>query len=220
MTLDRHNDSFLSRWEAVLLIAMARRLPQAVGPNHLTAFGVFGALVVLVGGLLAQINIAFLWLVNLGLVLHWLGDSLDGTLARVRKTERPRFGFFLDQMTDVLTNLVIALGVGLAGFARLDITLLVLVGYQMLGMFVLIQSAATGRFFVSIGGLGPTEVRLVIVVLTLLVMGFGAPPILLFGAAFTWCDGVMLAGFGVMLALFASSFVAEGRRIGRDDPGA
>jgi phosphatidylglycerophosphate synthase len=150
MTLDRHNDSFLSRWEAVLLIAMARRLPQAVGPNHLTAFGVFGALVVLVGGLLAQINIAFLWLVNLGLVLHWLGDSLDGTLARVRKTERPRFGFFLDQMTDVLTNLVIALGVGLAGFARLDITLLVLVGYQMLGMFVLIQSAATGRFFSSV----------------------------------------------------------------------
>lgn len=218
MTLTRQHRSFLSRWEAPLLQALAARLPARITPNHLTLAGCLGACVVLASGFAARNDSAFLWLSNLGLVIHWLGDSLDGTLARVRRIERPRYGFFIDQMTDVITNLLIALGIAAAGYTRLDITLLVLVGYQMLSAYSLIQSACTGSFLVSIDGFGPTEMRICIIALNIAIWFFGAPPVQVFGIAFTWADGVLMSGFGLMLYLFARAFVLEARRLGSEEP--
>lgn len=218
MTLTREHQSFLSRWEAPLLQALASRLPGGINPDHLTLFGCLGACVVLGGGFAARLDSVFLWLSNLGLVIHWLGDSLDGTLARERLIERPRYGFFIDQMTDVITNLLVALGIAAAGYARLDITLLVLVGYQMLSAYSLIQSAVTGNFLVSIDGFGPTEVRICIIVLNSLVYFLGAPRFQVFGVEVTWADGVLMTGFVAMLFLFARGFVQEARRLSSEEP--
>ena len=218
MKLTRQNQSILSRWEYPFLQAIAHRLPDRLMPDHLTLFGFAGATVVLVAGIAARFESNFLLLSNLGLVIHWLGDSLDGTLARVRHIERPRYGFFIDQMTDVMTNLLIALGIAAAGYARLEMALLVLIGYQMLSAYALIRSAATGTFLVAIDGFGPTEMRLAIILLNTLVWLFGAPEVDLIGMAFTWADGVMLAGFGLMLGLFLYGFLTQARRLSNEEP--
>lgn len=210
--------SFLSRWEAPLLRALAARLPAKITPNHLTLIGCFGACIVLAAGFAARFDCTFLWLSNLGLVIHWLGDSLDGTLARERRIERPRFGFFIDQMTDVITNLLIALGIAAAGYARLDVTLLVLVAYQMLSAYSLIQSATTGNFLVSINGFGPTEMRICIIALSSFVWLLGAPKVQAFGIDITWADGVLMVSFVVMLCLFAHGFVHDARRLNAEEP--
>lgn len=218
MKLKRQHKNFLCRWETPLLDAFASRLPARILPDHLTIFGCIGACVVLAAGFAARLDSAFLWLSNLGLVIHWMGDSLDGTLARARRIERPRYGFFIDQTTDVITNLLIALGVAAAGYARLDVTLLVLVGYQMLSAYALIQSASTGNFLVSIEGFGPTEMRICIITLNSLVWLFGAPRIQAFGIEITWVDGVMMAGFVLMLCLFARGFAHDARRLSAEEP--
>lgn len=218
MKLTRQNQSLIGRWEAPLLHMLASRLPAWLKPDHLTLFGCLGASMLLVAGFAAQFDSGFLWLANLGLVIHWLGDSLDGTLARARQIERPRYGFFVDQMTDVITNLLIALGIAAAGYARLDVTLLVLIGYQMLSAYSLIQSTSTGSFLVSIDGFGPTEMRICIIAMNSFVWLFGAPRVQVLGIEITWADGVMLAGFALMLWLFARGFVREARRLSAEEP--
>lgn len=217
MTLTRQHHSILSRWEAPLLQTLASRLPPGIKPDHLTLVGCLGACIVLAAGFAARLDSSFLWLSSLGLVIHWLGDSLDGTLARQRRIERPRYGFFIDQMADVITNLLIALGIAAAGYARLDVTLLVLIGYQMLSAYSLIQSASTGNFLVSIDGFGPTEMRICIITLNSFVWLFGAPPIQAFGVGITWADGMMLAGFVLMLCLFTRGFIHEARRLSAEE---
>ncbi len=216
--LTRHNRSILSDWEARLLAAIARMLPRQVTPDHLTMIGVFGAVVALVSGILAGVNVIWLWGFNLGLLIHWAGDSLDGTVARIRKIERPKFGFFIDQMTDVLTNVLIAGGIIGAGYARVDVVLCTLICYQMLGMYSLINSLSTGRFLVTVGGLGPTEIRVLIILVNVLVFLVGAPAWVVWGIAFTWCDLVFAAGAVLMLSFFIISFVSEMRRLNLEDP--
>lgn len=209
----RQNDSFIAAWEKRALIAMARRLPSAVSPDGLTGFGVFGALVVVAGYCLSNITVWYLWIANLGIVIHWLGDSLDGTLARVRGIERPKFGFFLDQTIDLVSNLLIAVGLGCSPWVRLDVALLMLSAYHMLSMYVLVSSLIKGEFRIDVAGFGPTEVRIGIVVLNLTVLIFGAPQCSIAGISYTWCDATLVVTFFGLIALFFYQLITEARGI-------
>jgi archaetidylinositol phosphate synthase len=100
----RRNTAWVAEIERRALVGIATRLPAAVTPNTLTAVGLLGALIAMFGYFLAVGRPAMLWLANIGFVLNWFGDSLDGTVARVRGIERPHFGFFLDKSTDVLAH--------------------------------------------------------------------------------------------------------------------
>lgn len=173
----RVNESPLAGVERVALLAIARRLPVWVTPDRLTGFGVFGAVLVLLGGVLANHAIGWLWLSNLGVVFHWAGDSLDGTVARLRKIERPRYGFYLDQVIDTVGNLLIALGEGFIPGVRMDLILILLAAYQMLAIQVLVRTVIDREFQVTVGGMGPTELRIGIVLLNLIVLIFGAPSV-------------------------------------------
>jgi archaetidylinositol phosphate synthase len=193
-------------------------LPDRISPNHLTVFGVLGAVLVLFSGIMANEHVGWLWIFNLGLLIHWAGDSLDGTVARIRGIERPRFGFFIDQMTDIVTNILIVGGVIATGHVRVDVMLCVLISYQMLGMFSLISSISNGRFLVTIGGLGPTEVRAGIVLINTLIYFFGAATWTILGINFTWCDLMFASGTGIMVAFFFHGFITEGHRLSNEDP--
>jgi archaetidylinositol phosphate synthase len=214
----RFNLSLLAGAERRLLIAIAARLPKAVMPDWLTGIGVFGAVIVLVGYLLSAADIRFLWLANLGLVIHWFGDSLDGTLARCRGIERPRYGFFLDQTVDVVGNLLIALGVGLSPWVRLDVALLNLAAFHMISIYSLVRSLVDQQFHIAVGGFGPTEMRLGIFALNIGILIFGARPARWFGVPMTWCDLLILATTAGMMLLFVCGFVAQARRFARLDP--
>lgn len=216
----RVNESFLSGYERTALLAMAKRLPRWVTPDGLTGFGVFGAVLVLCGGALANRSLHWLWLSNLGIAFHWAGDSLDGTLARVRRIERPRYGFYLDQVIDTVGNLLIALGVGLCPGMRMDLILVLLAVYQMLAIQVLVRAIVDREFHVAVGYMGPTELRLGIVLLNLMILAIGTPEIAGMPFGLHWEDVVLGISIAGLLALFGWQMHEHLGRLSREDPGA
>ncbi|MEL6929454.1 MAG: CDP-alcohol phosphatidyltransferase family protein [Cyanobacteria bacterium J06600_6] len=103
----RINDILLAPLEKPALQWLAARMPSWVSPDLLTLFGIFGAIVILFAYLLANWTPGFLWLASLGLIINWFGDSLDGTMARYRQIERPKYGFFVDHTVDSLNEVLI-----------------------------------------------------------------------------------------------------------------
>ncbi len=208
----RVHTSVSAEVERKILIWLASRLPGWVKPDHLTAFGVFGAGVTLLGYALTWLSPGFLWLASLGLVLHWYGDSLDGTLARLRKIERPRYGYFLDQTVDVVGNLLICLGMGISPFIRMDTALLALAGYHALSIYSFVKTCVSNEFHVALLGSGPTEIRMLIIAMNMLILAFGAPGLAWMGLAFTWCDVAVLVetlGFFAVFIWFVASYARE-----------
>lgn len=187
-------------------------MPAIVTPDALTAFGIFGAAMTFVGYVLTAWSPAFLWLASLGLVFHWFGDSLDGSLARFRKIERPRYGYFLDQTIDVIGNLLICVGMGLSAYVRMDAALLALAGYHALSIYSLVRACVSGEFHVSLAGTGPTETRLLIIMMNTMIFFFGAPQFVVAGIALTWCDVTVLlmaAGYFVTFACLLASYARQ-----------
>jgi len=212
----RFNDTLLASHERRVLLAIARRLPGRITPDNLTCFGLFGALLVTAGGLLSRQEMYWLWLANFGLVIHWFGDSLDGTVARLRQIERPRYGFYLDQVIDTVGNLLISLGVGLCPAARMDLTLILLAIYQMLTIQVLVRAIVDREFHMAVGRMGPTELRIGIFTMNIAIMVFGGPKLTAFTLEFTWCDAVMTIVAIGLLALFAFQMKGHLSRLAKD----
>lgn len=164
MTEQRIMRNILAVSEKKLLLWLAGRMPVWVTPDRLTWLGLLGAVFTFLAYLLTWVEPSFFGLASLGIILNWFGDSLDGTLARVRHIERPQFGFFFDQTIDLLSTLLIALGLGLSIGARADLCLFALAGYFAIGSSTLIEYALTKQFFVSHSWLGPTELRIMIII--------------------------------------------------------
>jgi archaetidylinositol phosphate synthase len=150
----REPSFLLAKPEKRVLRWIAVRLPQWILPNDLTIMGVLAALGICGAYLLANESAVWLWVVSGLLVVHWLGDSLDGTLARVRRIERPRYGFYLDHLVDAVSTAAIGIGLGLSPFMLLAVGTLDVVAYLMLSINVYLESYALGRF--SIGYLNMT----------------------------------------------------------------
>ena len=201
--VQRTNGGYLASHERAILETIARFLPQVFTPDRLTAFGVFGAFVTLVGFTLAQFSLQWIWLANFGLFMNWLGDSLDGTVARIRQIERPNYGYYLDQTIDTLSNLMIALGAGLSPFFRLDVALLALAAYHMLSIHAFVRSVLTREQTLDVAGFGPTEMRLGIIVVNFIILYLGTEENAFLGLTYTWCDVVALLTVVVMLVFFA-----------------
>src|SRR5687768_18431311 len=114
MSATREKTFLLARPEARALDWIARRIPARVLPDHLTLLGVLAALGIAAAYVLSNRDPAWLWAASALLVVHWLGDSLDGTLARVRRIERPTYGYYLDHLVDAVATGVIGIGLGLS----------------------------------------------------------------------------------------------------------
>jgi archaetidylinositol phosphate synthase len=158
--------------EARVLDWIARRLPAWVKPDHLTALGVIAALAIGAAYVLSNGDSAWLWAASGLLVLHWVGDSLDGTLARVRRSERPRYGYYLDHLVDAFATAAIGIGLGLSPHMLLAVGLAIVVVYLILSINTYLETHAFGVFTLGYGRFGPTEARLVLIgVNTLLALG-------------------------------------------------
>lgn len=149
--------------EKRLLVWMARRTPAAITPDYLTILG-FGAQIC--AGLayaLAAWDTRALWLVDVLLVLNWLGDSLDGTLARVRDQQRPRYGFYVDHIVDTIGAFALMAGLGVSGLVHWPVAAGLLVCFYALSIESYLATYTLGRFHVSHGLFGPTELRILLV---------------------------------------------------------
>jgi archaetidylinositol phosphate synthase len=166
--IDKHrrvNDILLGPLERSALRWLAAHMPAWVTPDICTLIGILGALVILVSYILSNFDPGFLWLASLGFVINWFGDSMDGTLARYRHIERPKFGFFIDHTVDIITEAMIILGLGLTPFVSFNVAALTLIAYLMLSLVAMIRTCVVGEFKISYGKLGPTEVRVLAILL-------------------------------------------------------
>src|SRR5206468_7298838 len=141
------------------LRAIAARLPRWVTSDGLTVVGMAGVLGTGAAYALSTLSTAWLWAASAHLVVQWLGDSLDGTLARVRGAERPRYGYYLDHVVDAFSTAVIGLGVALSPYVNPCVALGVVIVYLALSINVYLESNVFGVFRLAYGRLGPTEVR-------------------------------------------------------------
>lgn len=170
----REASFLLAEPEKRLLRWIAARLPRWILPDDMTALGVLAAFGVCAAYQLSNEANEWLWVASALLVVQWLGDSLDGTLARVRGIERPRYGYYLDHLVDAIATAAIGIGLGLSPFMLLSVGTLVVVAYLILSINVYLESQAFGRFSIGYGRIGPTEIRLVLIALnTLLALGAG-----------------------------------------------
>jgi phosphatidylglycerophosphate synthase len=215
----RHLLAISASFERRFLPWMALRLPPWVTPDGLTAWGLISAVLILISYLLAINHPAWLWGASVGLVLHWYFDSLDGTLARVRKIERPNYGYYIDHMADVIASLAILIGLGSTPWMRLSTALFVLSGYLAMSVHTHVYAHVTGVFQMGKGGLGPTEIRLILILgntATWIWPTFEVPLGPLGSAAIMETLGwVCVVGFVVMLG---SSMIPALRELGRLEP--
>jgi archaetidylinositol phosphate synthase len=218
MTAPREKTFLLARPEARVLEWIARRLPAWVMPDHLTALGVLAAIGIAAAYALSGGDSIWLWAASGLLVVHWLGDSLDGTLARVRRSERPRYGYYLDHLVDAIATTLIGIGLGLSPHMLLITGLAIVVAYLVLSINTYLETQALGVFSLGYGRLGPTEARVgLIVVNTLLALGL-APAISVAGLDVTVLDVVGLGAAGAMLAALGVRAAKNLRELARQEP--
>lgn len=204
--------------ERRLLRAIARHVPGPVNSDHFTALGVFGATIAGIAYALSARHVGWLWVASAALLLNWLGDSLDGTLARVRHTERPRYGYYLDHLVDAYATAAIGIGLGLSPFFSLGLALGLVVVYLALSINVYLESAVFGAFRLGYGRFGPTEVRLILIILNgaLFLLHFASPSVALL--VHLLADGTLAAAALTMVALLVVRCARNLRDLARLEP--
>lgn len=201
--LQRRNRGWLAWPEERALIWLSTRVPNWLGPDRLTALGLAGAFVCFAGYVLAGWTAAGLWVVNLGLIVNWLGDSLDGRVARLKGIERPKYGFFLDQSVDAAAQFVFAFGLGLSGYLRLELAALGLAAYLMMMVHGMLRAAVTRVFTLATAGIGLTEVRCMFFTANVLMFFLPPWPFALGPLTITYTDILGVSWIAFHLGLFA-----------------
>lgn len=163
----RIQTSILNPLEKKVLVWLAERMPSWVTSDMLTFVGFLGAIVMATGYALANLNLNWLWLSCLGLVINWFGDSLDGSLARVRNTQRKTYGFYIDHNVDVINETIMFVGVGLSPLVNMSFAMFALVAYFMLSIYVYIDCHLKGEMRLTYAGMGPTEFRLILIIVNI-----------------------------------------------------
>jgi phosphatidylglycerophosphate synthase len=193
--------SFLAPIEKRLLILMARHTPEWIGSDHLTALGLLAMLGAGLSYWYAWWSESGLWLAIVCLAVNWLGDSLDGTLARVRNRQRPRYGFYVDHVVDAFGTLFLMVGIGLSGYMTHGVAIGLLVVYFMLSIEVYLATYTIGVFHLSFWKFSPTELRILLMAGNIALL-CGRHTARLFGHSYRLFDvgGVVgIAGMALML---------------------
>jgi phosphatidylglycerophosphate synthase len=216
-THTRHHASVLAAAERWILIWLASRMPHRVTSDGLTLVGAAGMMGVAFAFSAASASRTWLALVPVCLAVNWFGDSLDGTLARVRQAQRPRYGYYLDHVVDLVNTMLLFGGLAVSGIASPLVAGGLLAGYLLLAAESFLATHAVGVFRISFGWFGPTELRILLSIGALVaivrpvVMPFGLGPILL------WDFGG-LCGIVGMVTVFGINAVRNARALAADDP--
>ena len=171
----RENRILLGFLERPALNWLAAHMPTWVTPDTMTWLGILASIMIFISYSLTHISPNFLWLASLGFILNWMGDSLDGTLARHRHIERPRYGFLVDHWVDAISTLLIFMGLGLSPYVDLTVACLGIIAYLLLSIMVYLITYVTGVFNIGNIGLGPTEIRVLAILSNTAIFFIGNP---------------------------------------------
>lgn len=186
------------------------RIPQWVNSDMLTVLGFLSSFIIAAGFILGFANRWYLILVVVGLILNWFGDSFDGSLARYRHKTRPNYGYYIDHITDGLTVTVLGLGLGLSGFIRVEIALAFIIMYLMLMMHVELVTYVENEFKYSFGLFGPTEFRIIGILLAVVMFFIPVKYFDIWGYTLTQYDLFATFAVVVMFIILISSIVSKG----------
>ncbi|HEX6307562.1 MAG TPA: CDP-alcohol phosphatidyltransferase family protein [Longimicrobiales bacterium] len=214
----RTSEFVLKRFERWALPRLAARLPAWVVPDHLTVLGLLASTTIGLAYALSNRHEAWLWLANAALVVNWFGDSLDGTLARYRRIERPRYGYYLDHLTDAYSTLAIGLGLGFSPYMLLAVGLAIVIAYLLLSINVYLETHVFEEFRFSYGNLGPTEVRVLLIALNITALSIGPLTFRAIGVTATVFDVFGLAVALGMIGLLLGRAIGNLRSLARLEP--
>jgi phosphatidylglycerophosphate synthase len=213
----REHRSLLAAAEKRLLVRIAGRLPAWITSDHLTGLALAALALAGAGYALARWDVRALWIPIAALALNWFGDSLDGTLARVRQVERPRYGFYVDHVLDIVGITMLVAGLAVSGFMTPVIALSFLVAYLLVSGEVFLATAVRGVFRMSFAGVGPTELRILLAVGTLALHGDPQVRLGAFGQFPLFDVGGLVATAGLLVTL-AVAIVRNGMALARLEP--
>jgi archaetidylinositol phosphate synthase len=171
--VNRIQENLLAKSERRLLNWLCARLPDWVQPDMLTVIGFSGSCISATGYVLSNGNAHWLWMAIAGYFINWFGDSLDGSLARFRKTERPNYGYFIDHSADALANMILVCGIGFSPYVDLNVAMFGLIGYLLMSIHTFLAARVMGEFRLSYMAGGPTELRIALILLTLGMLWVG-----------------------------------------------
>jgi phosphatidylglycerophosphate synthase len=212
----RINLALTASVEKRALLWMAEHAPAWLTSDQLTLLGFFAQVGAGVFYALARFNREALLLVILCLVLNWLGDSLDGTLARVRRHERPRYGFYVDHMVDIFGSVALMCGLSFSGFLHWQTAIAMLIAFLLLSSESYLATYTLSRFQLSQGIFGPTEIRILLVIGNLALLH--SPYATLFGHKLLLFDLGGAIGAAIMFAMAVSITLRHTAQLYREEP--
>ena len=212
----RVHEALTARLEKRALVWMAERTPRWLSSDHLSALGVAAMAAAGASYWMSRANQWWLVVVVGCLALNWLGDSLDGTLARVRNQQRPRYGFYLDHVLDALGCSFLLGGLALSGYVAPLVALGLLVSYLLLMVEAVLATYSLGEFRMSFAWFGPTELRIVLAAGTLALWRNPMP--MLLGVRYRLFDLAGVIAIVGMLAVFLVSAARNTARLYREEP--
>jgi phosphatidylglycerophosphate synthase len=211
----RVNDILLGPLERPALLWLSAHMPPWISPDILTLIGILGAVIICAAYVLTNVDRGFLWLASLGFVINWFGDSLDGSLARYRRIERPKYGFFVDHTVDAFSQLLIFLGLGLSPYVSFSIAALALVGYLLMTVLVYVDTYVSGVFKISYGKFGPTEMRVLAILVNAIFFFVGRPVVETAMGTVAVYDLLVLAIAFALIVVFLVSTVKRARELAK-----
>ncbi len=221
----RIQTSLLNGLEKKVLVFFAKHQPSWVTSDFLTFIGFVGSVIIFSGFVLSNLNLNWLWLTVIGLIINWYGDSMDGTLARVKNQQRPIYGFFIDHNMDSINEGLMFIGAGLSPLFDLSFAVLCYAAYMVLSSYVYINAHLKNEFKLTYAALGPTEFRVIVMALSLCYL-YIEPlqsklhTITLWGnqLSFGIYDYIALAIWGILTLMFLTSFFKDARYFAKIDP--
>lgn len=216
-TQDTVNTAITAKVEERLKEIICPIIPQWMNPDHLTVIGILGIVMVSFGFIYGFFNRYYLVLVGLGLIINWFGDSFDGSIARYRKRTRPNYGYYIDKIVDAVVIIIFGLGLGLSGFVKIEISLLMVSVYLALMLNVDLIVYVENKCQNSFGWFGPTEVRIIGIIASIVMFFLPIYYYSPFGYSITQYDIGLLLLTIIMFCILIVSIITKGIELDKKD---
>ncbi len=211
----RIQESFLAPYEKRLLVFIAGKIPIRINSDHLTMLGFISAILCGVFYYLSKFNHNYLWVVNVLIFLNWFGDSLDGTLARVRNKQRPRYGYYIDHILDALSTSAILWGISYSGLINQLLALLTLTVYLIISINSYLSANVFGSFQISYWKISPTELRILMILGNIFV--YFKPMVKIFSFNFYLFDVGYSIGLIILFIMLIIHLIRNAVRLYREE---